>query len=526
MIKFGYNIDAGAIEDRGYLIDVLRKTKSRAHLVMAAPPPNDDARKEIEQSVIRLRDEVGNAQTKYIYRRYSPHEGDWHKFDVEAEARRWEKEGHKEIIRQDPANEPGLTDNAEYVKSRVRLLELAYNLGITVCVGTWGVGGPHHEEIKKGTYDDLIRALARYGGMLDVHEYVPIMPEFGAQYGYEMILNPLNYRDLEVHTPWPVAEGHWLARRIDFWMLRADEIGVKRPLFNLSEVLWDKIPDAETKLNNQGGKWDAFQKKYGSGPAFNNDIRGVLTLENVFRTAYPNMPYSVALFHTWKRWYEMLYEKRPEVFAMQMFQWGKLWRYPAGHDVSARQVEPFVMSIAQYSQTRTDLPDTTPPPPPPPPEPEIKMVTRAITSAAAGWTNIRTQPRVSGEPIGRIPTRLKVKLSEKPIKGENYGPSDQWYKIELGGRVGYIAAYWVSLDPKLELALQYEDILPELLAARAASAAPDSWERTDPREFDEPAQRADDIEARLVWGLLYGYLIFVMLIMILGALSSYFGWGV
>ncbi len=431
-IKFGFNIDAGAIEDRSYLVNTLKAGKFKAHLVMANPPSNEDPRREIEQAVIRLRSEVGDPDVQWIYRRYSKNEGDWRKFNVEDEARRWEREGYKDVIRQDPANEPGDTDNAEYVKSRIRLLELAHNAGITLCVGTWGVGGPHHRAIETGVYDDLIRALDRYGGMLDVHEYIPIMPEFGSIYGYEAILDPKQYEALEVREPWPVRSNHWIGRRLDNWLLRADAIGVPRPMINVSEVLWDKIPDAETKLNNQGGKWDAFQKAHSSGPLFNGDVRGVLSLEAVFRSAYPNLTYPQALFHTWKRWYEMLYASRPEVFSTQAFQWGLGWRFPETHDWSHKPIQPFISSIVHYSNSVEDqapvlVPDPT----------TVPMQLTKVRGIAKG-ARIRKLPTVQAEILNAtiLDQTVEASLSDKPYWS---GSGLNWYRFAGFGLQGFVA---------------------------------------------------------------------------------------
>ncbi len=518
MIKFGYNIDAGSIEDFNYLSNVLREGKYKAHLLMTGSYGVDQAKTEM-QKVANFANLFSDPQTRLIHRRYSGHEGNWRKFNVEDEARRWEVEGQKHIIRQDPANEPGDTDNAEYVKSRIRLLELAYNLGITVCVGTWGVGGPHESYIENGVYDELLAALARYGGMLDVHEYIPIMPEFGSIYGYEMLLDPTQYRNLEVNTPWPVAKQHWIGRRLDNWLLRADAIKVKRPLINISEVLWDKIPDAETKLNNQGGKWDAFQKKYSSGNDFNGDVRGVLSLAQVLKAAYPELTYPQALFRTWRRWYETLYENRPEVFSTQAFQWGHLWRFPETHDWSYKVIEPFIWMVSDYSKVRT--PGTpTPDPVPPTPVPEVPMTPAAVKSTATSWTNIRKEPKIKGTPIGRLPNRLRVQLSKEPIKGESYGASDLWYKIQIGSITGYIAATWIDVDREVwDQAISYEEIIPPPLAQTA-----EDWHNTDPREFDQ-GQIAQKLEDKIVWGMIWAYVIFILVILLVGAVSTYYGWG-
>lgn len=446
MIKFGFNIDSGAIEDRSYLINTLKAGKFKAHLMMVNPPvSNEDPKREIE-AVVQLRDEVGDPNVTWIYRRYSVKEGNWRQFNVEDEARRWEREGYREIIRQDPSNEPGDTDNPEYVKSRVRLLQLAHNLGIKLCVGTWGVGGPHHEAIKSGIYDELIAALAQYGGMLDVHEYMPILPEIGAIFGYEALLDPTKYRTLEFNDPWEVRENHWLMRRLDYWLLRADAINQPRPIVNISECLWDKIPDAETKLNNQGGLWDRFQQQYGSDKAlFNGDLRGVLSLENVFKAAYPELTYTQALFKTWRRWYETLYAKRPEVFSAQAFQWGKLWRFPATHDWSYKAIQPFVVAIVQYSRI-AETPQPTPDPIPPvlDPDPdEVVMKTVKIQGITKG-VRIRSLPSTSSVIVNStlLDQPVTVKLSERAYWE---GSGLRWYLIEILGMRGFVASSVITV---------------------------------------------------------------------------------
>ncbi len=110
----------------------------------------------------------------------------------------------------------------------------------------------------------------------------------------------------------------------------------------------------------------------------------------------------------------------------------------AGHAI-ARGIEKFFTGSATGSN----------PPPSPKPQPQPAPPKSGVVNSKVGNDplNFRTSPEVRGDNlIGQLPKGKTLKVLES-VKGKSYenGLSDEWYKVEVDGQQGFVAAYYVDI---------------------------------------------------------------------------------
>lgn len=317
MTKIGYNINLSAIDNQ--TIEDADNSNAAMHLLMTT---SHDAPRQVGIWKDRL------GADKIVWRKYSTLEGNWSIYpDNDEIVKQWLSEGHLDIVRDDPCNEPSLANgdveiNKRYVKRSVDLLRKAVAMGIKVAIGAFSVGTPHHDRVADGTYDDLIRAVVEGGHYFSVHEYCPGIPGAGDTFGYYDLLEPQAAVEAMLPFKWPLGD-YWLLRRSDRFVKRARAIGLADPSIIVTEAFIDLIPDANDVLNQ-------LREQYGA-PQYNKDLRGVLSWLWYYQDAFPNMTYPKVIEHLTKYVAEKVYNQ-PYHKAVCLFALNNLWDTPQGHN--------------------------------------------------------------------------------------------------------------------------------------------------------------------------------------------------
>lgn len=425
MSKIGYNINLSAINNQA-IIDA-DKSDADMHTLMTA---SDDASRQISLWKAQL------GAKRIAWRKYSKLEGNWSVFPSNEEiVNQWEHEGHKDVIRDDPANEPALNandvqTNKDYVANRVDLLHKAGSQGITVAVGAFSVGTPHHDMISSGIYDPLIRAVVEGGHYFSVHEYCPGIPGAGDVFEYEALLNPETVVAKMQAARWPFGDEYWLLRRSDRFVMQARQMGIADPQIIVTEAFIDLIPDAVDVLNK-------LRDEYGI-PAYNNDMRGVLAWRKYLAVAFPDKTYEQAIAYLTRFVAEKVFY--PDyIKGVCLFALNKLWDEPEGHNWLNDILDTFRNFSLPHINSTLNIPDEIPiPTEAPKPMPEWDMRRAFVSSTASGGSNIRAGWNEEASIIGNIGAdEIEVSLS-KNVESNSIDIYN-WRQMAHNGIVGYIA---------------------------------------------------------------------------------------
>lgn len=445
----GLNINMGAVRDWNSLVESCKLLGASHQMAMIAPSNNP--RNDID-SVMRLHAAIGDPNLQWLIRIYSPMEGDWKRFNVDAYVA-YCAEIHKHftnVIFDAPANEPGVPDNEveAFIDNQVSLIEKFAAKGIRYAATCYGMGSPHWEHITSGRYDKLIQALAKYDtAYLSLHEYAMGWLEAGSGFSYDILLDPAKLPQYW-RTKWEVQPGHYLIRRSDYWAMRADTLGIRRPRVFLTECPFDQNPDGVTQLNNRhGGIWDVIRNQYGL-QKYNFDLRGLNTYEKYWKAAYPNLSYDEALAKLLIHFVDdCMYVDY--MVAGFMFAWNTDWDVPMGTDMSIPARRATIQLLSNHAKTyvKTGTTPTPQPEPEEPPQPEIQWRTVNIE----GYNTVRKLPvdanvrlTPNGSVIGILAamptvTRAKVSLAPATRVGDY-----EWIQVILHPDTDKAIAGWIA----------------------------------------------------------------------------------
>ena len=291
MVGMGYNISLGNLGHR--YDEAMRNARDSGadfHLVMTNPHGGVNGAGEINE-IQRWKDAMPDG-TRLLWRTFLATNGEWVRtlgFNLVSEmmalseadfrahcirwaqgqAQQWAREGHQDVIRDDPDNEPKLSGASDdvvrrYVISREELVKACKAVGITVAVGAFSVGLPHEGWIDRGLFDPLLKIAE----VFSVHEYPPAMVGVGDVLPYEAMFEPETLWAKLPKQVWAISTIYSLMRRCDHLKLRAELVGNPNLEFIISETSTNEdIPDAHRVTSQLRGV-------YGK-PECGGDLRGV-----------------------------------------------------------------------------------------------------------------------------------------------------------------------------------------------------------------------------------------------------------
>ncbi len=436
MPKFGYNVNLAAINNQAQSDAIL--AGANMYLLMTVPQQIDDIGVNGQTEINQIAEwKRAIAPAKITWRSYSKKEGNWSVFPSnDVIITRWLSEGHLDVIRDDPANEVSLAGdnkqiNQEFVASRVDLLEKASANGITVAVGAFSVGTPHHNLIADGTYDPLIRAVVEGGHYFSVHEYCPGIPGAGDVFSYSELLKPETVISKMKDELWPLGE-YWLLRRSDRLVKQARELGLSDPKIIVTEAFIDYIPDAEIVLTQ-------LRNRYGR-PACNKDMRGVLAWREYYQVAFSNIysDYQLQIDFLSSYLANNVYNVS-WIKGVCLFSLNPDWDSPECHNWLNDSLNEFRRALLpDINRKLDDIPNEIPMPSDPPQEIDWQMRLMLVKSNADG-SNIRIDYNKFAQKLGTIgENEIEVQLSEN-IAPDNGIDTYRWHKIVTPELEGYIA---------------------------------------------------------------------------------------
>lgn len=306
--RISYNINGEAVPSVEYMFQIMSNPCKTTALFM-----NNLG------FAIRLKQLCPN--TIVMHRAYSVLEGDeWFYRSPQNMINQWNLEGSKEIVRY-TTNEPsyGAGNIAQFINNQVELMRLARLNGITLVVGNFAVGNFRAEDINNGSYDSFLRAINQYNHYLGLHEYTTVALPFGV--GQWNVNRLLDRTQVQVAS-WPLASAipvrlwsgelppYWHLRRGDWFLLRADYLGIQRPKIILTEFGWDNLSDVKQYI-------EPLRNQFGIDKYF-RDMRGVNTYVNVWRWYWPNWSFATAACEQLK-WANRIYP--PDYIGFNLFTW-------------------------------------------------------------------------------------------------------------------------------------------------------------------------------------------------------------
>jgi uncharacterized protein YraI len=309
MSRIGYNINGEAVPNMTYLLEVMTSPCKTHSLVM-------------NNLSLAVRIKELCPETYMVSRNYSACEGDeWVCRSPQSFVNQWIAEGHREIIRHS-TNEPSFGRGRrleEFVAKEIELMKLARANGFTLAMGNFSVGIYEPEDINAGLFDHYIRALNQYGHYLALHEYAVAVLPFGVgQWQTSALLDRTRVQP----ASWPrVSElptrlingqlpGYWYLRRGDWWLLRADAIGVPRPRILVTEFGWDNLPNIKPAI-------EPLRSQFGIDRYF-DDMRGVNTYQRLWPHYWPNWSFARAACEQ-LLWADSVYPS--EYIGFALFTW-------------------------------------------------------------------------------------------------------------------------------------------------------------------------------------------------------------
>lgn len=448
MSSIGYNVNLSAIDNTTQ--NDVKLAGANMHLLMTVPQQLDRVGVNGQTEINQIADwKLKIAPAKIVWRTYSKKEGDWKIFPNNDEiVKRWAYEGHSDVIRDDPANEPSLAGgdkliNEEYVTRSVDLLKQASANRITVAVGAFSVGTPHQDRINDGTYDPLIRAVVEGGHYFSVHEYCPGIPGAGDIFQYDELLNPQTVLSKMLQEIWALGD-YWLLRRSDRLVKQARKLGLADPQIIVTEAFIDNIGDASEVLNQ-------LRDKYGLVEC-NRNMRGVLAwrpfYHDVFDGIHSDYQLQVDYLTSYlaNKVYNVAWIKGVCLFALN-----RNWDSPECHNWLNNSLNVFRRVLLPNINYNLEVPPPKPPiiELPPPPE-DWKMKYGLILSRLEGGSNIRSEySTLEDNAIGKIrDIPLSGMISTEIVENEGF----KWHKVEIDNIVGYVAktAYVTITRPDIE----------------------------------------------------------------------------
>lgn len=313
--RISYNINGEGVPDTAYLLQVMTSPCKTMALVM-----------NNLSLAVRIKELCPDAVV--VSRGYSSLEGsEWFYRSPQNWIEQWKREGHPEIVRHS-TNEPsygGMQSLSTFVAIEIELMRLARLNGFTVAMGNFSVGNFQLSDIERGAYDSYIRAINQYGHYLALHEYSVALLPFGVG------LWPANFlldRNLVQPASWPTVEqlpiafvsgtcesqpvypSYWYLRRGDWFLLRADCIGIVRPRILLTEFAWDNLSNIKPQI-------EPLRTRYGL-PQYMFDMRGINTYPSLWAYYFPYWSFAQAACQQ-LLWAERIYP--PEYIGMAMFTW-------------------------------------------------------------------------------------------------------------------------------------------------------------------------------------------------------------
>lgn len=309
--RVSYNINGEAVPDSRYLMEVMTSPCKSMALVMNS---------------LGLASQIKQAcpDTIVVSRNYSSLEGDqWALESPQVMVARWVSEGHKEIVRHS-TNEPSFGRGRrleEFVAKEIELMRLAREAGFTVAMGNFSVGIFEPEDINNGFFDHYIRALELYGHYLGLHEYAVAALPFGVGQWQTLWLQDRNRVQPAL---WPSVHAlptrlwsgqlppYWYLRRGDWFLLRADYLGVARPRILLTEFGWDNLPNIKPDI-------EILRQQFGL-PQYFNDMRGVNTYPRLWAWYWPQWTFAEAACQQ-LIWADSVYPEEYLGFALFTWSW-------------------------------------------------------------------------------------------------------------------------------------------------------------------------------------------------------------
>jgi uncharacterized protein YraI len=310
--RISYNINGEAIPDKTYLTAHLQRLCPSTVLIM----------NNLGYAVELYNLLHGPCKTIVISRSWSALEGDeWFYRSAEDFVSQWRREGHPEIVRYS-ANEPsfgGTHSTGEFVNAEVQLMRMAREAGFTVAMGNFSVGYIQQFSITSGSFDPYLRALNQYGHYLAVHEYSVVALPFGVgQWPVDALLD----RQRVQSELWPQASSlptrlvngqlppYWYLRRADWFLLRADQLGIQRPKILVTEYGWDNLPNIKAYI-------EPLRQQFGLD-RYMRDMRGVNTYQALWRWYWPQWSFADAACKQ-LQWTESVYPA--EYIGFNLFTW-------------------------------------------------------------------------------------------------------------------------------------------------------------------------------------------------------------
>lgn len=426
MSKIGYNIAMSWVDNQA--IENAVASGADKHLIMTE---SDDAARQIGMWKDRL------SADKIVWREYSRLEGNWSVYPNNVEiVEKWKTQGHRDIIRDDPTNEPSLdANNSElnqrYVKTRVDLLHIARTEGIKVAVGAFSVGTPHEDMINAGIYDDLIRAVVAGGHYFSVHEYCPGIPGAGDVFPYSELLNPQTVVSKMKQDIWGL-DDYWLLRRSDRFVKRARELGIADPQIIVTEAFIDNI--------DMGDVREQLRRGFGLAE-YNYDLRGVLAWREYWFEAFGTRDLN-AIVQILTKYAANKVFNQSWIKGVCLFSLNKNWDTPEGHNWlnemlrSFRETSlPFINAGIVSSSEPPEPSEYTMPPP--------HSILWGVGTLEFEGLNFREQPTLDSDIIRTLDGTYRGMLNEgQIIEVDGYN----WVAvyIVLTNEYGWVAKYKLS----------------------------------------------------------------------------------
>jgi hypothetical protein len=431
--KFGYNIDAS---QQHVTLDDIASVNAPVHLLMTAPPSGVNDANALNQLE---RYKAAMPGVLWVWRTYNALEGNWSQYPTnQTYIARWNKEGHRDVIRDDPCNEPNIGNDAAYVARSVDLLDRAADAGFRVAIGAFSVGTPHHDAIQRGVYDPLLQAIHRGNHYLSYHSYGHGIPDVGELRPLEVLDDPQRAFMTMVNKRWEVRQGYWYLRRSDWFVMRARELGLPDTPTIMTEACFDQI-------NVNPGFMDGLRRRYGLSQ-YHNDLRGVMSWAKYWEHA------DAALIDIMEYLRDNVYY--PDyIKGVCLFAINKQWRVPQGHDWG--QLPTALIKSVNSHVWQPEQPQ-------PEPEPDVTWRTEVV-SPVRGAVNIRKEPSTSAPVVAKLAEdRTQVRVSNRTVDTANY----VFQEIEIGGVRGWVAREVVRWHgkPIAEKLAQVRQLLDEIEA--------------------------------------------------------------
>jgi hypothetical protein len=289
-------------------------------------------------SIIVHRTWSGHEESEFVYR------------PVPEVVNQWLREGYPHIVRYD-TNEPSFGGNISvehYTSYEIELMRRAREAGFTVAVGNFGVGRIHPGWIEDGLFDGFLKAIDDYNHILAVHEYtqtclcfgvgvrpasiftdreaiqpanwpqlseVPLdfweLPAFSAQaeepYGVTQLREAYEEIGFTAQAGRRILPPYWHLRRADWFLLRADEMGIERPRILVTEFGWDNLDDLNEWL-------DPLDHWAVESPI----LRGVRTYRELWNWYWPHLSFDEAIYLQ-VGWAEYIYPR--DYIGFHAFTW-------------------------------------------------------------------------------------------------------------------------------------------------------------------------------------------------------------